>query len=589
MVKMKEPIAVIGTVIAACAVAVAVAIAVLTGCATSGGNRDEHELSLGEAIAQSAAAIADKLPAGTRVAVIAFESPHGNLSGYIMDELVGVLVDGSLEVADRNNLAYVYRELDFQMSGDVNDKSAQSIGKFLGAQYVITGQLVDTGGEYRYRLNGINVETAVHESSTRLEVRNDRRFRELAAALQQAAPEVRIASYGVEGSPAPRTPGTFLDRGITFASRDEYALAIADFTEAIRLDPDMAAAWLLRGRAQVASAALVTGVGENFSSIGTTITKGAAVSETKEAAYDRAIADITEAIRLDPGNARAYQERAGAYHQKGDYDRAIADFTKAIQLDSEYHAAYNNRGLAYSHKGEYDNAIADLNHAIRLDPDRATVYRNRGGVYRGKGDYDKAIADLDHAIRLDPAYAIAYNERGYIYNRKGEYDSAIADFDRAIELDYEYAVAYRNRGDAYKNKGEPDKAIADYTRAIRINPGYATAYNQRGLAFRNKGELDIAIADYTEAIRINPGYAIAFNNRGFAYNDKGEVDSAIADYTEALRLDPDDAVAYHNRGIAYYGKKDYIRARADWEKALEINPDYAAARRRLEALQREGY
>jgi tetratricopeptide (TPR) repeat protein len=583
MVKIKERRA----VVAACAVAVAVAIAVLTGCATSGG-KDEHELSLGEAIAQSAAALADKLPAGTRVAVIAFESPHGNLSGYIMDELVGVLVDGSLEVADRNNLEYVYRELNFQMSGDVNDKSAQSIGKFLGAQYVITGQLVDTGGEYRYRLNGINVETALHESSTRLDVRNDRRFQELAAALQKAAPEVRVARYGADGSssslpmPAPRTAGTFLDRGITFASRDEYALAIADFTEAIRLNPDMAAAWLLRGRAQVASAALVTGVGENFSSIGTTITKGAAVSETKEAAYDRAIADITEAIRLDPGNARGYQERAGAYHQKGDYDRAIADFTRAIQLDPEYHAAYNNRGLAYSHKGEYDKAIADLDHAVRLDPNRATVYRNRGGVYRGKGEYDKAIADLDRAIRLDPDYAIAYNERGYIYNRKGEYDKAIADFDRAIELDYEYAVAFRNRGDAYKNKGEPDKAIADYTRAIRIKADYATAYNQRGLAFRNKGELDIAIADYTEALRIDPAYAIAFNNRGFAYNDKGEYDKAIADYTEALRLDPDHAVAYHNRGVAYYGKKDYARARADFEKALEINPGHANARRRLE-------
>ncbi|MDR1095275.1 MAG: CsgG/HfaB family protein, partial [Spirochaetaceae bacterium] len=165
MKKAKERMA----VVVVCAVAVAVALALSTGCATSGGG---DELSLGEAIAQSAAAIADKLPPGTRVAVIAFESPHGNLSGYIMDELVGVLVDGSLEVADRNNLAYVYRELNFQMSGDVNDKSAQSIGKFLGAQYVITGQLVDTGGEYRYRLNGINVETAAHEISARLDVRN---------------------------------------------------------------------------------------------------------------------------------------------------------------------------------------------------------------------------------------------------------------------------------------------------------------------------------------------------------------------------------------------------------------------------------
>ncbi|MDR1229789.1 MAG: hypothetical protein LBK61_00140, partial [Spirochaetaceae bacterium] len=133
-------------------------------------------LSLDEAIARSARDVAAKLPAGMRVAVVAFESPEQNLSGYIMDEIAGELTAGSLEVADRNNLAYVYKELGFQTSGEVDDESAQAVGKFLGARYVIVGQFVDLGGRYRYRLNGINVETAVHESSTRLDVRNDRYF-----------------------------------------------------------------------------------------------------------------------------------------------------------------------------------------------------------------------------------------------------------------------------------------------------------------------------------------------------------------------------------------------------------------------------
>jgi hypothetical protein len=84
---------------------------------------------------------------------------------------------------------------------------------------MITGQLVDSGGRYRYRLNGINVDTAAHESSTRLDVRDDRYSRDLSAALQKAAPQVRTASYSAGGSSAPRTTGAFLDRGIMFASR----------------------------------------------------------------------------------------------------------------------------------------------------------------------------------------------------------------------------------------------------------------------------------------------------------------------------------------------------------------------------------
>ena len=49
--------------------------------------------------------------------------------------------------------------------------------------------------------------------------------------------------------------------------------------------------------------------------------------------YDRAIADYDEAIRLDPRYAVAYYNRGVAYCDKGDYDRAIADYNEAIRLD----------------------------------------------------------------------------------------------------------------------------------------------------------------------------------------------------------------------------------------------------------------
>jgi tetratricopeptide (TPR) repeat protein/predicted small secreted protein len=413
------------------------ALFIPAACVTTGG-RDLQ--SLGDAIEQSAADIAGKLPEGTRVAIAAFASTHENLSGYIMDELAGALVDGSLEVADRNNLEYVYKELNFQMSGEVDDESAQSIGKFLGASYVITGQLVNTGGGYRYRLNGINVETAVHESSTRLDVRDDRAFKRLLAAVQAEAIVTRTAGYGA----APRTAGTFLDRGITFASRGEYDLAIADFTDALNLDPNLVAAWILRGRALFASVSDVTSVGENFSRVITVGTAGAAVSEEKKAVYDRAIADFTQAIRLDPDNATAYSERGDAYEGKGEYDRAIADHTQAIRLNPNDADAYNGRGTAYGKKGEYDKAIADFTQALRLDPNDEAAYNNRGNTYGKKGEYDRAIADYTQALRLDPNLAVAYKGRGIAYAMKEDYVRARADWEKALQLNPNDANARNN-------------------------------------------------------------------------------------------------------------------------------------------------
>jgi curli biogenesis system outer membrane secretion channel CsgG len=130
-------------------------------CASAGGKGDGpvyegNGVSLAEAIERSAENIAaEKIAAdmlsGRRVAIVAWESPSPGLSDYIMEELTGALVDWGMEVADRQNLEYVYKELNLQMSGEASDESARPIGKFLGADLVITGQLTELGGPYRYR------------------------------------------------------------------------------------------------------------------------------------------------------------------------------------------------------------------------------------------------------------------------------------------------------------------------------------------------------------------------------------------------------------------------------------------------------
>ena len=53
-----------------------------------------------------------------------------------------------------------------------------------------------------------------------------------------------------------------------------------------------------------------------------------------EEVNDKAIADYTEAICLDPACAKAYRNRTNAYVHRKDYDRAIADFTEALRLDA---------------------------------------------------------------------------------------------------------------------------------------------------------------------------------------------------------------------------------------------------------------
>lgn len=226
-------------------------------------------------------------------------------------------------------------------------------------------------------------------------------------------------------------------------------------------------------------------------------------------APDRAIADYNEAIRLDPRDALAYNNRGNAYGDKGDRDRALEDYNEAIRLDPKYAFAYRNRGDIYSDKGDRDRAIADYNEAIRLNPKYPSAYNGRGNAYLAKRDFDRAIADYSEAIRLDPKDAIFYRNRGRASRSMGDLGRAIADYSEAIRLDPQYADAYNSRGACYQDRGDLDRAIADYNEAIRLNPRSFWSYSNRGRAWLYSGSVSKALADLNQAADLDPksGYA----------------------------------------------------------------------------------
>jgi tetratricopeptide (TPR) repeat protein len=94
----------------------------------------------------------------------------------------------------------------------------------------------------------------------------------------------------------------------------------------------------------------------------------------------------------------AYNNRAIAWHRQGELDKAAADFTTAIAVnpgDADYYA---NRGTIYSRLRRYDEALADYRKAIEIRPDNGGAYYNVACIHALRGNVAEACDWLRKSV-----------------------------------------------------------------------------------------------------------------------------------------------------------------------------------------------
>lgn len=129
--------------------------------------------------------------------------------------------------------------------------------------------------------------------------------------------------------------------------------------------------------------------------------------------HDRAIEHYTEALRLDPRNADAYNNRAWSKYLLGQCQGALPDVSRSIELAITPENLHT-RGAIYLCLNRCRDANVDFNRALGLaNKKEAYMYADRAKARTCIGDYPDAIEDYKQAARLDPkepAYAKARQE-----------------------------------------------------------------------------------------------------------------------------------------------------------------------------------
>ncbi len=228
------------------------------------------------------------------------------------------------------------------------------------------------------------------------------------------------------------------------------------------------------------------------------------IEYVEQGRLDEAIAEFEEAIKINPDDAKAHYNLGLTYDNQGRLDEAIAEYKEAIRLNPDDANAHLNLGVAYADQGQLEEAIAEYQEAIRIHPDYANAHFNLGLAYDEQGRTEEAIAEYQEAIRINPDDADAHLNLGVAYKKQGRFDEAIAEYQEALRINPDYALVHLNLGVAYADQGQLEEAIAEYQEAIRIHPDYANAHFNLGLAYREQGRTEEAIAEFETYLQLRP-------------------------------------------------------------------------------------
>jgi tetratricopeptide (TPR) repeat protein len=226
-------------------------------------------------------------------------------------------------------------------------------------------------------------------------------------AAQQASPNgAANASSGLAG--------TYIQQGEFWLIRGRYETALQAFDTALREDPSASAALFGRGQSLVKLQRFQDAIG----SLDEYLKKGGPGSaslyqlrglvETKLGQYPRAIDDFTLSLTLQT-SADTYRQRGWAYLANQAPKPALADFTQALRMDPKDADAYTGRGLARLNFGQYVLAVADAEAAVRQDSATPRLLLNAARIYSQASGRLRAEAQRDK--RLQPPECLQYRDR----------------------------------------------------------------------------------------------------------------------------------------------------------------------------------
>jgi spermidine synthase len=244
-----------------------------------------------------------------------------------------------------------------------------------------------------------------------------------------------------------RSPEFRRNLGLAFWSKDLPEDALAQFDEALRLDPRDAVSLLQRGKIHLRMNAVL-----------------------------KAEADFKAALRLDPGLVEAHEALAHLYRAQKMWGLAEEHLRKGVALRPKDAQHLARLADLYRERERFGEAIPQYRAAISLAPQNPRLWAGLGMAYQGAGRPGEALEALRQALSRDPENGFLHYQIGLIHAASKRYQEAATAFQAAALRDPMKPGPYIDLGKLYALQGEKAKAQEAYRQALRLDPANVTAF-----------------------------------------------------------------------------------------------------------------
>jgi len=257
-------------------------------------------------------------------------------------------------------------------------------------------------------------------------------------------------------------------------------------------------------------------------------------------------------------DAADLSRRGTAFAARRDFDQALAALTRACELAPGNPAYLYQRGMVYWQMRKAALAMADFDRSLELKPDDFNVLVSRAELKLQSRNKIGAGSDLDAADAAAPKEADARFVMAEIYERADLLAPAIAQYDLWVAShpdDARLPIALNSRCWLRALRGA-DLALAlkDCNAALKSAGKSSSLYekieNSRGLVLLRMGEYDKSIADYDASLKANPKNAWSLYGRGIDELRTLKTPEGKADIAQAASLSPQVAEEYTRHGIS---------------------------------------